>query len=130
MQLFANGLAKVLWAPRILDEGIDVPDSDLAIVLSGSKQRRQSVQRLGRIIRRKSDGRHGRFVVLYAVNTIEDEKRKQEQQFGAILPSARRTAHFSELQIRELRKFLRAQAPELPTQLPQSGSGSDASDKE
>src|SRR5699024_5682678 len=127
MQLFANGHAKVLCAPRILDEGIDVPDSDLAIVLSGSKQRRQSVQRLGRIIRRKSDGRHGRFVVLYAVNTIEDEKRNQEQQFGAILPSARRTAHFSELQIRELRKFLRAATPELSIQPTQAGSGPDAS---
>src|SRR5699024_8353861 len=113
MQLFANGFAKVLCAPRILDEGIDVPDSDLAVVLSGSKQPRQTTQRLGRIIRRKDDGRHGRFVVLYALNTIEDEKRNQEQQFGAVLPSARRTASFNETQIRELRKFLRAPAPDL-----------------
>src|SRR5699024_1814208 len=62
MQQFANGFAKVLCAPRLLDEGIDVPDSDLAVVLSGSKQPRQTIQRLGRIIRRKDDGRHGRFV--------------------------------------------------------------------
>lgn len=122
MQLFANGVAKVLCAPRILDEGIDVPDSDLAVVLSGSKQPRQTVQRLGRIIRRKSDGRHGRFVVLYAVNTIEDEKRNREQQFGAVLPSARHIADFDETEIRELRKFLRAPAPELPDEPTQSGS--------
>jgi RNA polymerase primary sigma factor len=120
MQLFANGVAKVLCAPRILDEGIDVPDSDLAVVLSGSKQPRQTVQRLGRIIRRKSDGRHGRFVVLYAVNTIEDEKRNQEQQFGAVLPSARHIVDFDETEIRELRKFLRAPAPELPDEPTQS----------
>lgn len=124
MQLFANGIAKVLCAPRILDEGIDVPDSDLAVVLSGSKQPRQTIQRLGRIIRRKSDGRHGRFLVLYAVNTIEGEKRNQEQQFGAVLPSARRIADFNETQIRELRKFLRAPAPELPNLPTQSGVGS------
>lgn len=113
MQLFANGLAKVLCAPRILDEGIDVPDSDLAVVLSGSKQPRQTIQRLGRIIRRKTDGRHGRFVILYAMNTIEDETRNRDQQFGAVIPSARRVADFNETQIRELRRFLRAPAPEM-----------------
>ncbi|WCE38818.1 sigma-70 family RNA polymerase sigma factor [Brevibacterium sp. BDJS002] len=123
MQLFANGIAKVLCAPRILDEGIDVPDSDLAVVLSGSKQPRQTIQRLGRIIRRKKNGGHGRFLVLYAVNTIEDEKRNKEQQFGAILPSARRIADFNETQIRELRKFLRAPAPELPNAPAQPGGG-------
>lgn len=128
MQLFANGFAKVLCAPRILDEGIDVPDSDLAVVLSGSKQPRQTIQRLGRIIRRKKDGRHGRFVVLYAVNTIEDEKRNQEQQFGAILPSARRIADFNETQVRELRKFLRASAPGLSHAPARSGVGSDESE--
>jgi RNA polymerase primary sigma factor len=127
MQLFANGVAKVLCAPRILDEGIDVPDSDLAVVLSGSKQPRQTVQRLGRIIRRKSDGRHGRFVVLYAVNTIEDETRNREQQFGAVLPSARRIAEFDETEIRELRRFLRTPDPELPDEPAQSDSGQDKS---
>src|SRR5699024_252859 len=106
MQQFANGFAKVLGAARLLDEGIDVPDSDLAVVLSGSKQPRQTIQRLGRIIRRKDDGRHGRFVVLYAINAIEDETRNRDQQFGAVVPSARRIADFTETQIRELRKFL------------------------
>lgn len=112
MQLFANGFAKVLCAPRILDEGIDVPDSDLAVVLSGSKRPRQTIQRLGRIIRRKDDGRHGRFVVLYAINTIEDDSRNRDQQFGSVLPAAGRIGDFDESQIRELRKFLRAPAPE------------------
>ncbi|UZD61124.1 sigma-70 family RNA polymerase sigma factor [Brevibacterium sp. JSBI002] len=125
MQLFANGLAKVLCAPRILDEGIDVPDSDLAVVLSGSKQPRQTIQRLGRVIRRKADGRHGRFVVLYAINTIEDETRNRDQQFGAVVPAARRVADFNETQIRELRKFLRAPAPKRQEAPAPSLSGTD-----
>ncbi|WGP04841.1 sigma-70 family RNA polymerase sigma factor [Bacillus subtilis] len=127
MQLFANGFAKVLCAPRILDEGIDVPDSDMAVVLSGSKQPRQTIQRLGRIIRRKADGRHGRFVVLYAINTIEDDSRNRDQQFGSVLPAARHIGDFDESQIRELRKFLRAPAPEQQ-ELPDSSiSRSDES---
>src|SRR5699024_11239125 len=72
------------------------------------------IQRLGRIIRRKDDGRHGRFVVLYAINTIEDETRNRDQQFGAVVLSARRIADFTETQIRELRKFLMGPVPEAP----------------
>src|SRR5699024_10246392 len=68
MRQFATGCAKVLCAPRIRAEGIDVPDADLGVVLSGSTQPRQPIQRLGRIIRRNADGRHGRLVVLYAIN--------------------------------------------------------------
>nr|WP_309131252.1 sigma-70 family RNA polymerase sigma factor [Brevibacterium sp.] len=111
LQQFGSGHAKVLCAPRILDEGIDVPDADLAIVLSGSSTPRQMIQRLGRIIRRKSDGRHGRFVVLYATGTIEEAHR--EQQFGAVEPYARRIGEFDETQARPLRKFLRAPIPDL-----------------
>lgn len=114
LQLFASGIAKALCAPRILDEGIDVPDSDLAVVLSGSKQPRQTVQRLGRVIRRKKDGRHGRFVVLFATNTIEDEERNWDQQFGSMLPHARRIAEFHETQQRELRRFLRGSPDDRP----------------
>ncbi|WP_344251762.1 sigma-70 family RNA polymerase sigma factor [Brevibacterium sanguinis] len=127
LQLFANGIAKALCAPRILDEGIDVPDSDLAVVLSGSKQPRQTIQRLGRVIRRKSDGRHGRFVVLYAKNTIEDEERNRDQQFGPMLPFARRQADFHQSQQRELRKFLRARINDVPNVEDESGTGEVAS---
>lgn len=127
LQLFASGIAKALCAPRILDEGIDVPDSDLAVVLSGSKQPRQTIQRLGRVIRRKTDGRHGRFVVLYAKNTIEDDERNRDQQFGPMLPFARRTAEFHQSQQRELRRFLRARIEDVPRADDKSGGGEVAS---
>ena len=41
-------------APRVLDEGIDVPDANLGIVMSASRTRRQMIQRMGRILRRKA----------------------------------------------------------------------------
>lgn len=119
LQQFGGGQAKALCAPRILDEGVDVPDADLAVVLSGSSTPRQTIQRLGRIIRRKTDGRHGRFVVLYALGTIEENHRGD--QFAAIEPYARRIGQFDETQVRPLRKFLRAPMPEL-TPRPASGS--------
>lgn len=66
------GRLKALVAPTVLDEGIDVPDIDLAIVMGGSKSRRQMIQRMGRVLRLKRDGRKATFIVVYAMNTAED----------------------------------------------------------
>lgn len=67
-----SGRLRAIVAPTVLDEGIDVPDVDLGIVMSGSKSRRQMIQRMGRVLRKKSDGRSATFVVVYAENTVED----------------------------------------------------------
>lgn len=66
------GRLKALVAPTVLDEGIDVPTIDLAVVLGGSKSRRQMIQRMGRVLRLKPDGGKATFIVVYAQNTIED----------------------------------------------------------
>lgn len=69
---FRNGAMKALVAPKVLDEGVDVPEADVGIILAGSKSRRQMIQRMGRIIRPKTDGRHASFLVLFAKGTSED----------------------------------------------------------
>ena len=68
----ATGALQALAAPKLLDEGIDLPSVDLGIVMTASRSRRQMVQRLGRVIRRKSDGRPVDFVILFAAGTVED----------------------------------------------------------
>lgn len=40
---------------RVLNEGVDVPDASVAIVVSGSAARREYIQRLGRVLRPKPD---------------------------------------------------------------------------
>lgn len=72
MQEFAEKKIKAIIAPKILDEGIDFPDADLAIVLAASSTRRQMVQRMGRVLRPKSGGDLARFVVVFASDTVED----------------------------------------------------------
>jgi superfamily II DNA or RNA helicase len=69
---FAAGDLDVLAAPRVLDEGVDVPAADLAIIASASRSRRQMIQRMGRVLRRKADGRHARFAVIFVEGTVED----------------------------------------------------------
>jgi superfamily II DNA or RNA helicase len=78
---FADGELKVISAPRVLDEGIDVPAADLAVIVGASHSRRQMVQRMGRVLRRKDDGRRARFAVLYVAATVEDPHQGAHEAF-------------------------------------------------
>ena len=81
MQAFRYGRLDVLVAPRVLDEGVDVPDADVALVLAAFRTRRQLVQRLGRVLRSKSDGRHADLVLVHAQGTAEDPARGGHREF-------------------------------------------------
>jgi superfamily II DNA or RNA helicase len=69
---FAAGTLQALTAPRVLDEGVDVPEADLAVIVAASQSRRQMVQRLGRVVRLKDDGRLARLIIMYVRGTTED----------------------------------------------------------
>ncbi len=69
---FGAGALQVVTAPQVLDEGVDVPAADLAVILAASRSRRQMIQRMGRVLRRKPDGRSARFVIVFVVGTVED----------------------------------------------------------
>jgi superfamily II DNA or RNA helicase len=81
LQQFGDGELHALTAPRVLDEGIDVPAADLAVILGASRTRRQMIQRMGRVLRVKTDRRRARFVVLYAEGTVEDPARGAHEGF-------------------------------------------------
>ncbi len=66
-------------APRVLDEGIDVPDANLGVVMSASRTRRQMIQRMGRILRRKRAGIAAHFVIMFAKDTLEDPANRIER---------------------------------------------------
>lgn len=66
-------------APRVLDEGVDVPDANLGIVMSASRTRRQMIQRMGRILRRKQPRVAARFVIMFAKDTLEDPSQRVER---------------------------------------------------
>ncbi|PKP51220.1 MAG: DNA repair helicase [Bacteroidetes bacterium HGW-Bacteroidetes-1] len=81
MNDFKNGKLKALAAPMILDEGIDVPEADLGIILSANHSKRQMIQRMGRIIRKKSDGRPATFFIVYIQNSNEDPHSGAHESF-------------------------------------------------
>jgi superfamily II DNA or RNA helicase len=52
---FKEGRYNALVTSKVLDEGVDVPDAELGIIVSGTGSSREFVQRLGRLLRPKSD---------------------------------------------------------------------------
>jgi superfamily II DNA or RNA helicase len=52
--LFRDGTYRILVASHVLNEGVDVPEASVAILLSGSGSSREFIQRLGRILRKSS----------------------------------------------------------------------------
>src|SRR3954467_15536711 len=53
LERFRSGQYTKLAAGRVLNEGVDVPDARVAIVVSGSAATREYIQRLGRVLRPK-----------------------------------------------------------------------------
>ncbi|MGC9049763.1 DEAD/DEAH box helicase [Pyrobaculum sp.] len=69
---FSAGVSKVVVTTTVLDEGVDVPDAEVAVVVSGTGSRRQMIQRVGRVVRATSGKRAARVYELVARGTIEE----------------------------------------------------------
>ena len=107
MSSFAAGSTTVLASVQTLEEGVDVPDADLAVIVASSKQRRQMIQRMGRVMRRKADGRDARFIILFVKNTDEDPRLGAHELFvEELLAVARESSIFETSQASEVRAFL------------------------
>ena len=48
---FRDGSLRALVSARVLNEGVDVPDADVAIIVGGTQGEREHVQRIGRLLR-------------------------------------------------------------------------------
>ncbi len=57
LEAFSSGELPILVTSRVLNEGVDMPEAEVAIVVSGSGTVREHVQRLGRILRPGHDKR-------------------------------------------------------------------------
>jgi superfamily II DNA or RNA helicase len=55
LERFSDGRYGAVVTSKVLNEGVDVPDANVAVVISGSGSVREHVQRLGRVLRRKGD---------------------------------------------------------------------------
>jgi superfamily II DNA or RNA helicase len=83
LEAFNAGEVLALATSKVLNEGVNIPDASIAVVLSGSGSSREHIQRLGRILR----PRPGKQATLYEVvsrDTAEEnisERRGQASAF-------------------------------------------------
>ena len=82
LEAFRSGEFPRLVSSRVLNEGVDVPEANVAIVLSGTGSVREYVQRLGRILR-KGEGKLALLYELITQNTSEEgiARRRSGQEY-------------------------------------------------
>jgi superfamily II DNA or RNA helicase len=79
---FNSGAYPIVATSRVLNEGVNVPEANVAVVLSGSGSVREHVQRLGRVLRKSGD----KEATLYEVitrDTVEEFTSNRRRQHSA-----------------------------------------------
>jgi len=67
LEKFKQGIYPRIVSSKVLDEGVDVPEANIGIILSGTGSKREFIQRLGRILRKKENKK----AVLYEIVSRE-----------------------------------------------------------
>ena len=77
---FREHRVRAICSARVLNEGVDVPDANVAIIVAGALGAREHVQRIGRILR----PREGKRAVAYELVTMDtlDEARTRARRRG------------------------------------------------
>jgi len=84
LEAFREGRYPVLVTSKVLNEGVDVPDAAVGVVVSGSGSVREHVQRLGRILRPRT-GKVARLYEVISMGTAEQftsQRRREHIAFG------------------------------------------------
>lgn len=84
LQNFRGEKYNILVTSHVLNEGVDVPNAKIAIILSGTGSSREYIQRLGRVLRKgTADTKQAILYELVAKNTNEErvsQRRRSPQK--------------------------------------------------
>jgi superfamily II DNA or RNA helicase len=81
---FSKGALRTIASARVLNEGIDVPDARVAIIVAGSQGKREHVQRIGRVLR-PAPGKHA---LVYELVTAETSDARRAHTRGKNAPGS------------------------------------------
>ena len=76
---FREGALRCLVSSRVLNEGVDVPDAEIAIVVGGAQGKREHVQRIGRVLR-PVEGKRAIVYELVVAGTSEVRKAERRSE--------------------------------------------------
>lgn len=89
---FREGHYKTLVTSHVLNEGVDVPEARVAIILSGTGSQREFIQRLGRVLRKGKSGE--KLAILYEVVAEQtSEETTSDRRRGDRQPIQSKTHH-------------------------------------
>jgi superfamily II DNA or RNA helicase len=77
LRLFRRGVYDVLVSCRALDEGVNLPEAQIAVVASATASERQRIQRLGRVLR-PAPGKERALVFTLFATSVEEERLRSE----------------------------------------------------
>jgi superfamily II DNA or RNA helicase len=76
---FREGQLRALVSAQVLNEGFDVPEARVAIILGSAQGEREQMQRIGRVLR-KAPNKHAVVYELYTRNTIDDRRAQTRRR--------------------------------------------------
>ena len=76
---FKTGKINVLLATKMLDEGYNLPSIDVGIILAGERTHRQTIQRMGRVLRKKD--KKSKLIQVFVRDTFESENAEERSIF-------------------------------------------------
>ena len=79
LKQFRKGIVQIIVCCRALDEGVDVPESEIAIIAASTSSSRQRIQRIGRVIRIHDSKERAKVYTIY-ITDREQEKLRAEQE--------------------------------------------------
>ena len=84
LQDFRNGIKDVLVTCRALDEGLNVKDAEIGVIVASTKSTRQRIQRLGRVLRTSDDKERSVVITIYSKGE-EDELFDEARKFEGLI---------------------------------------------
>ena len=82
IERFRRGDCSVLVSSQVLDEGFDVPDAEVAIVVGGTGSLRRHAQRIGRVLR-PGPGKHAHVYELAVIDVLERPQLAEDEKILA-----------------------------------------------
>ncbi|WP_244605319.1 DEAD/DEAH box helicase family protein [Halorhabdus rudnickae] len=84
LENFRSGTYSTVLTANVLDEGVDVPAANVAIVLAGSASQREFTQRLGRILRPTDEDARALLYEVVAAETAEERVARRRRSANGV----------------------------------------------